>query len=235
MVQGKATVGAPPIVGLAPLKIGPHPKSFKCRSMILISRVAIFACLLSLAVFIACGPQPTQPAPESPEPRSDRSERREEQREERRDERRAEREAEEQGKSSGVAVASGSIRNLEKDEAAGGHTLKKHVGRTDDQLRERLERERNISAASTWTDLPTAEQAVGTAIAQNQDRINRWLDRTGNRPNLVLDYDGDATHPIGRTMRRGEDQSQPCSHAVVVLKWAEDRDYYVLTTYPECR
>lgn len=131
--------------------------------------------------------------------------------------------------------ASGSIRDLEKDEAAGGHTLKKHVGRTDDQLRERLDRERNISAASTWTDLPTAEQAVGSAIAQGQDRINRWLERSGNRPNLVLDYDGDPSHPIGRSIKRGEDQSEPCSHAVVVLKWAGDQNYYVLTTYPECR
>jgi CDI toxin RNase A-like protein len=134
-----------------------------------------------------------------------------------------------------AAPASGAVRDLSQDESAGGHTLKKHVGRTDDQLRERLERERHISAASTWTDLPTAEQAVGTALAQNQDRINRWLDRSGNRPNLVVDYDGDPAHPVGRSLRRGEDQAQPCSHATVVLKWAGDRDYYVLTTYPECR
>jgi hypothetical protein len=134
-----------------------------------------------------------------------------------------------------MAAASGPARDLSKDEAAGGHTLRKHVGRTDDQLRERLARERNISAASTWTDRATAEQAVGTAIAQNQDRINRWLDRSGNRPNLVLDYNGDAARPVGRSLRRGADQAEPCAHAVVVLKWSGDRDYFVLTTYPECR
>jgi len=130
---------------------------------------------------------------------------------------------------------SGPSRDLSQDEAAGGHTLHKHVGRTDDQLRERLERERNISAASTWTDRATAEQAVGEAIASNQDRINRWLDRSGGHPNLVLDYDGDPAHPVGRSLRRGENQPEPCAHALVVLKWAGARDYYVLTTYPECR
>jgi hypothetical protein len=76
---------------------------------------------------------------------------------------------------------------------------------------------------------------VGTALRQEQTKIGRWLAREGGHPNLVLDYDGDAAHPIGRTLRRGDDQTAPCSHAVVVLKWAGPTDYYVLTTYPECR
>lgn len=127
----------------------------------------------------------------------------------------------------------GLIRDLSQDEAAGGHTLRKHVGRTDDELRERLSRERNISAASTWTDRPTAERSIGAALAQNQARIQRWLDRSNSRSNLVLDYDGDS--PLGRTMPRGAGQSEPCSHATIVLKRTGDRDYYVLTAYPECR
>ncbi|MBZ5722866.1 MAG: hypothetical protein LAO03_21205 [Acidobacteriia bacterium] len=130
---------------------------------------------------------------------------------------------------------SNSSRDLGQDEAAGGHTLKKHVGRTDGQLRERLDRERNISAASTYTDRETAERVVGTALQENQAKIRRWLEREGGHPNLVLDYDGDEAHPIGRSLRRGEDQTQPCSHAVVVLRWVSLSDYYVLTTYPECR
>jgi Bacterial CdiA-CT RNAse A domain len=131
--------------------------------------------------------------------------------------------------------ASASTHDLSQDEAAGGHTLKKHIGRTDDQLRERLQRERNISAASTYTDRETAERAVGTALQENQAKIQRWLNRDGGHPNLVVDYDGDAAHPIGRTLRRGDDQTQPCSHALVVLKWDGDSNYHVLTTYPECR
>lgn len=125
--------------------------------------------------------------------------------------------------------------DLSEDEAAGGHTLKKHVGRTDEQLQQRLRHERNISAASTYTDRESAELAVGTALQQQQPKIQRWLQREGGHPNLVLDYDGDSAHPIGRTMRRGESQSEPCSHAVVVLKFVDPDRYYVLTTYPECR
>jgi hypothetical protein len=129
----------------------------------------------------------------------------------------------------------GNPRDLSQDEAAGGHTLRKHVGRSDDQLRERLRHERNISAASTWTDRSTAEHAIGTAITQNHEKINRWLERSGGHPNLVIDYDGDSAHPVGRSLRRDADQPQPCAHATIVLKWTGPDDCYVLTAYPECR
>ena len=97
----------------------------------------------------------------------------------------------------------------------------------------RLERERNITGASTYTDRSTAEHAVGAAIAQSQGEIQNWLSQPGRHPNLVLDYDSDV--PIGRTMNRGEHQSRVCEHAVVVLKYSGPNHYYVLTSYPECR
>lgn len=131
--------------------------------------------------------------------------------------------------------ASAPARDLSQDESAGGHTLRKHVGRTDDELRERLRRERDISAASTWTDRETAEHAVGIALAQNHEKIQRWVDREQGHPNFVVDYDGDPAHPIGRSLRRGEERPGPCAHATVVLKYAGPNDYYVLTSYPECR
>jgi Bacterial CdiA-CT RNAse A domain len=128
---------------------------------------------------------------------------------------------------------SGPVRDLSQDEAAGGHILRKHVGRTDEQLVERLEEERRITGASTYTDRSTAEHAVGAAIAASQNRIDRWLNRSGGHPNLVLDYDSPTS--IGRTINRGENHSYPCSHALVVLKYAGPNEYYVLTSYPECR
>ena len=245
MVQRKKVLwgGVTGSLKFPPNVVGPLRKiqrPSKLRSTVLGSRVAICLCLFLLPVGVGCNaPQPASAPAESPAPRSDRGETRSERRAERREERREEKR---QGGGDQTAEAAaglptsgspGSPHDLSQDEAQGGHTLKKHVGRTDDQLRERLQDEPRISAASTWTDRATAEQAVGTALAHNQDRINRWLDRSGNRPNLVLDYDGDK--PVGRTLRRGADQADPCSHATVVLKWAGDRSYYVLTTYPECR
>lgn len=128
--------------------------------------------------------------------------------------------------------ATGPRRDLSQDDAAGGHTLQRHVGRTDDDLRERLRRERNISAASTYNDRDTAERTVGAAIQANMDKLQRWLDHSGGHPNLVLLYDSD--QPIGRTLHHGADRPEPCSHAIVVIKWDGGRQYHVLTSYPEC-
>jgi len=127
----------------------------------------------------------------------------------------------------------GAPRDLTQDEAAGGHVLRKHVGQTDDDLRDRLRRERNISGASTYTDRVAAERAIGNALGYNRDRIQRWLDRSGGHANLVLDYDSD--QPLGRTINRGDSQPRPCSHAVIVLKYDPPASYHVLTSYPECR
>jgi len=134
----------------------------------------------------------------------------------------------------GASSLSTKRRDLSQDEAAGGHTLRKHVARTDAELRQRLRHERNISAASTWNDRESAETAVGAALAQQNNKIARWLERDSH-PNLVLDYDGNSARPFGRTLRRGEDQVEPCAHAVIVLKWDGGNSYHVLTAYPECR
>jgi hypothetical protein len=75
--------------------------------------------------------------------------------------------------------------DLARDEARGGHTLDKHVGRTDSELRERWDRERNISAASTWTNREMAEETVGQALRAERDRIVRWEDRGYPRPNMA--------------------------------------------------
>jgi CDI toxin RNase A-like protein len=125
------------------------------------------------------------------------------------------------------------LRDLSADEAQGGHTLSKHVGKSDEDLRQRLTREHNISAASTYTDRDTAQKVVGTVLDQQREKIQRWLERSGEHSNLALDYRGE--HPIGRTLRRGSSSAQPCSQALVVLRYAGGGQYYVLTSYPECR
>jgi hypothetical protein len=122
--------------------------------------------------------------------------------------------------------------DLSRDEERGGHTLRKHVGRTDNELRERLSREQDISAASTWTDRATAEETVAAALGAEGRKIENWCERGHRRSNLALHFD--AGRVIGRSLRRGTDQSVPCKEAVIVLR-ADGDGFYVLTTYPETR
>jgi hypothetical protein len=123
--------------------------------------------------------------------------------------------------------------DLARDEERGGHTLKKHVGRTDGQLEERLRRERHISAASTWTDRETAETTVAAGLRTEQGRIQNWQRRGYPRANLALHYD--AGRPIGRSLERGAGQTVDCTNAVIVLRADGPESFFVLTTYPEAR
>lgn len=123
--------------------------------------------------------------------------------------------------------------DLGRDEQRGGHTLDRHVARSDDQLRERLARETNISAASTWTDRETAEKVVSEALAAEHGRVDNWTHRGYPRANLALHYD--AQRIIGHSLRRGDFQAVDCTSAVIVLRADGPQGFYVLTTYPEAR
>jgi hypothetical protein len=123
--------------------------------------------------------------------------------------------------------------DLARDEQRGGHTLREHIGRTDEQLQERLRQERNISAASTWTDREAAEVTVAATLRAERVRIENWLRRGYPRANLALHYD--TGRVIGRRWRRGENQSLNCSSAVIVLRGDGPNGFYVLSAYPEAR
>jgi CDI toxin RNase A-like protein len=124
--------------------------------------------------------------------------------------------------------------DLSADEALGGHTLARHVGKTDDELRERLRREPGIASASTYTDRATAESVVGEALSSAPRSFDSWRRRTGRRPNFVIRFGADRV--IGRSIRRGRREATSCEDALIVVRWDDRRQrFYVLTSYPEER
>ena len=117
------------------------------------------------------------------------------------------------------STASGETYDLAVDEAKGGHTLTRHVERTDAQLRERLDRERNISAASTYTDRAIAERTVARAFAREAARVSAWRGRSGKPAKPGAELSRLRWRVLGRTLRRGRSSSEPCTNAIVVLRW----------------
>jgi len=116
--------------------------------------------------------------------------------------------------------------SLAAHEAAGGHTIAKHVGQTDAQLRAR-----NLPRASTFADRVTAELAIDHTIAANQTQIGEWLTGSGNE--LVVTHSMPIS--VGTSLTRGAAQSTNVSNVRVILR----RDpglstgYRVHTAYPE--
>ena len=114
-----------------------------------------------------------------------------------------------------------------------GHTIARHVGRTDQQLQERLNRDAGIPAVSTFPDLATAQCVVDLVMAdpQNQARINDWLTRRSRT--LRLNYQ--ASTAIGRVLSR-DSTVKDSKRAVVILERASNAPsglgYIILSAYP---
>jgi hypothetical protein len=121
-------------------------------------------------------------------------------------------------------------RDLATDEAAGGHTLARHVGASDAGLARRLADEPNLAVASTFVDRATAERAVAAALDGARARIERWLRSPGDET-LALRWPGDG-RPLGRLLERGADTAVDASAANVVLR-RRGGGYNVLTADTE--
>ncbi|HEY0167232.1 MAG TPA: RNase A-like domain-containing protein [Jatrophihabitans sp.] len=75
----------------------------------------------------------------------------------------------------------------------GGHTLAKHVGKSEDYLRNRLATEPNLGIASTFHNRQIAESSLSQLLDANARGVERWL-VDGSR-SLVLN--GRMPHPVG--------------------------------------
>jgi hypothetical protein len=69
---------------------------------------------------------------------------------------------------------------LQPNQDVGGHTLDRHVGKSDDFLTQRAPTTLSKNA-STFFDLPAAESAVASALHQRSGDIDAWLSKSPTR------------------------------------------------------
>ena len=119
---------------------------------------------------------------------------------------------------------------LQAHEDAGGHLIDRHVGKSEQWLVDRVQNS-NISAASSFRDLPEAEYFVATTLAENQSGIDAWLDGKGGS-RLVVDASFDAT--TGISVARGQEHAEDVFSVRVVLERSDRLDigYRIITGYP---
>ncbi|ATL39097.1 ribonuclease YeeF family protein [Bacillus velezensis] len=129
-----------------------------------------------------------------------------------------------QGDSTPLAPGGG----LAAHEAKGGHLIERHVGKTDEELLERLQINKKIRASSSFTDRPTAERVANETLIKHKKEIEEWLKSDVNDP-LPLPYRG--TEVIGRGVCKGSNEVKDMTNARIVLKKNEDGSF-ILTGYP---
>ncbi|MFJ7637946.1 RNase A-like domain-containing protein [Peribacillus sp. NPDC097225] len=131
------------------------------------------------------------------------------------------------GEKSSLAPGGG----LAAHEVKGRHLIERHVGKTDEELLERIKNNPRINGSSTFKDRAIAEKVVSTALSEinNKNAIKSWMSNSQSKSNLVLTYEG--TEVIGRGVKRGSTTVENMSNARIILK-KDGEGNYILTGYP---
>jgi len=131
-----------------------------------------------------------------------------------------------------AAVRAGRI-DIVAEQAAGGHTLSKHVGESTFNLIRRLAREPRIPAASTFAGIREAEEVLSAAVKANATAIKAWASTAQVGARLPFGYD--AGRIIGWGVIRATGQRVDMSKCLIVLEKAASgtkKIFFVLTSYP---
>lgn len=100
----------------------------------------------------------------------------------------------------------------------GGHTILKHVGKTEAELRARLTAERGITASSSFSTLAHAERAISSALRAHAGSIQAWAKSgaaAGTTRNLRVVHDANSI--IGHTVPRLSNRLSQDHQATPVL------------------
>ncbi|OLL28890.1 hypothetical protein BTH42_25385 [Burkholderia sp. SRS-W-2-2016] len=115
----------------------------------------------------------------------------------------------------------------------GGHTIEKHVARTEAQLRERLRIEPDRKIVSSFTNLERAESAISEVMRTDAASIRNWAESSGKRRPLTLMQSVQGNIGYGITRKTGN--LTLMNRVVIVLKHQtyNGMPYYILTAYVE--
>ena len=120
--------------------------------------------------------------------------------------------------------------SIRENEERGGHVLEKHVGKSEEQLKQRLADESHLKTASSFHDEGTAERTIATALDQNRSEIETWLKRAAGE-RLWLKHKSQSS--LGITLDHGQSTARTSSIASIILKPDARGGFYVLTAYLE--
>jgi hypothetical protein len=138
-----------------------------------------------------------------------------------------------------IAAVRGGRIVLAEHEAAqggriGGHTLLKHVGKTEAELRARLLAQRSVPVASTFTSLEVAERTLYQGIRANAAAIEQWarFAAPGAKQPFFYSVRGGQ---VGFGVVRATNQLVHLSRVRIVLKMEQynGKLYYILTAFPD--
>ena len=114
-----------------------------------------------------------------------------------------------------------------------GHTLARHVGKTDADLAARLAANPGLTDTSAFLSREVAESSISNAIDSNASIISKWLSTTNPGPNVKLPLNYMDNEIVGRTLLRGASGAIPTPHlGVILIRDSSSLGYHIRTAFP---
>ena len=120
-------------------------------------------------------------------------------------------------------------RDVQGHDDEGGHTIERHIGKSDNWLQKRAGTLPPLYEASSFTDTPSANLTQARAIKENRAKIDAYL-KSKNNKNLVLNVT--MNRDIGRVVNRSGKAWNTKKAKVVINRVASELGYKILTSYP---
>ncbi|MFK8258687.1 RNase A-like domain-containing protein [Erwinia sp. AnSW2-5] len=131
-----------------------------------------------------------------------------------------------------------------KGQKGGGHTIKKHVGKSEIELMDKIGRGmqsgtlKQSSSASSFISLNIAEKAISHAIKANRWQIRRWAKSTPTDHNsLYFEFNYLHSSKVGMVIPASTKMATETNKLTIVLlkKSHNGKPYYIITAYPRIR
>ena len=122
------------------------------------------------------------------------------------------------------------IRTLYEHDLVGGHSFKRHVGKSVAELRNRLSSEWRIPSASTFWTIESATASVCYLTMTNILNIVDW--GCSARQRIEIEEVIPVRTSVGYSVIRGSNRTVLCRKARMVLEKDSGNDFHIVTAFP---
>lgn len=138
-----------------------------------------------------------------------------------------------------AAIRSGRIKLAEHESlsgrAPGGHTLERHIGKTPEELLDRLSRRTVLTETSSFKSTRDAEQLISKVLSDHKNQIEMWVKHLPPNLNAKMELERVFAHQTGIVVSRGSTKVAACFKVRVVIRFQQwqGKPYFVLTAFPK--